>query len=94
MRLLREHRRGGFRVRATSGRDLLAAGIGVLAVAGATGQWTPLVVAVPLVGLGIAALVDGEATSWLRGDIDERRKAAVDHGFRRPSSSWPPGWRR
>jgi hypothetical protein len=36
-----------------------------------------------LLGLGVATGIGhGEGTSWLRGEMDERRERARDHGFR------------
>lgn len=55
-----------------------------IAVYGVTQRawWTSTVGAL-LLASGIAIAVGrGEATSWVRGDLDERRQRAVDHAFR------------
>lgn len=61
---------------------LVAAGAAVTLLRAVTREWATLVVGVPMAGMGLAALGRGEATSWLRGDLDERRQGAVDHGFK------------
>ena len=55
-----------------------------LVVAGvATAAWWTLAVGVLVLAAGLAAMLgEGESTSWLRGELDERRDKAVDHAFR------------
>jgi hypothetical protein len=61
----------------------LVAGLVLGVTAVATRSWWAFVVGVPLAAAGVGALLGrGEATSWLRGDIDERRQRAVDVSFR------------
>ena len=60
----------------------LVAGVAIAVFAAVTRGWEMLVVGVPLAAMGAAGLGSGESASWLRGDLDERRQGAVDHGFR------------
>ena len=57
---------------------------GVIAVYGVTDRaWWTAIVGALLLASGVAIAVGrGEATSWLRGDLDERRQRAMDHSFR------------
>lgn len=61
---------------AVAGAILLGAGVASAA------WWTTLAGLVMLALAGATAFGRGEATSWLRGDFDERRLHAVDHGFK------------
>ena len=61
----------------------LAAGSALVAYGVATGAWWTAVVGALLFAAGVAVgFGRGEATSWLRGDLDERRQRALDHAFR------------
>lgn len=59
-----------------AGTALLAAGV-------LTRGWWAGVVGALLLAAGLAAAFGkGEATSWFRGELDERRQQAVDRSFR------------
>lgn len=58
-------------------------GVGLLAYGAATGSWVNVVIGLLVLGARLgASLRKGESSSWLRGDLDERRQQAVDHSYR------------
>jgi hypothetical protein len=60
----------------------LSAGGALLVVGAVQGSWwTSAVGALLAVAGGLTAFGRGEATSWFRGELDERRQRAVDHSF-------------
>lgn len=75
-----------------NGRERVAAGaaayelvVGTLLVVGGlwSSAWWTGTVGLGLIVLGIATgFGRAEGTSWMRGDLDERRTRAVDHAFR------------
>lgn len=61
----------------------LAAGLAVLGFGLSTGAWWTAIVGALILAAGLATQFGrGEATSWFRGDLDERRRLAVDRSFR------------
>jgi hypothetical protein len=61
----------------------VVAGVALVVGGGVTRSWWTAVVGVVFLGLGLATgFGRDEATSWMRGDLDERRQRAVDHSFR------------
>ena len=61
---------------------VLAAATLVVAGAVTRSWWSAAVGALLLVAGGVTLFGTGEATSWFRGDVDERRQHAVDASFR------------
>src|SRR5438128_2005182 len=60
-----------------------AVGVGLLAYGAATRNWWNAAIGLLLLGVRLGAvLIKGESWSWPRGDLDERRRHAIDLSYR------------
>ena len=59
------------------------AGGGLMIAGWQTGSWWTETLGLAFIAVSVGTVIcDGEWTTWFRGELDERRRRAADHGFR------------